>query len=81
VKLRARINASTGTDLLSYQGYSSDEKKLGPTAEAVEINLNDMGKGNGSMFCPFTTTLIQIVLNREPMPLDDVSRLLTFLKI
>jgi hypothetical protein len=81
VKLRARINASTGTDLLSYQGYSSDEKKLGPTAEAVEIDLNDLGEGNGSMFCAFTTTLIQIVLNREPTPLDDVSRLLTFLKI
>ena len=37
-------------------------------------------EGNGSMFCPFTTTLIQIVLNREPLPLDKVSRLLTFLE-
>jgi hypothetical protein len=25
-------------------------------------------------------TLIQIVLNREPLPLDQVSRLLTFLE-
>ena len=33
-----------------------------------------------SMFCPFTTTLIQIVLHREPLPLDQVSRLLTFLE-
>jgi hypothetical protein len=31
------------------------------------------------MFYPFTTTLIQIKLNREPLPMDKVSRLLTFL--
>jgi hypothetical protein len=46
----------------------------------VEIDLDDLGEGNGSMFCPFTTTMIQIVLNREPLPLDQVSRLLTFLE-
>ena len=79
VKLRARINASTGTELLAYQGYGSEPKQLGPTAEPVEIDLDDLGPGNGSMFCPFTTTLIQVVLNREPLPLDKVSRLLTFL--
>ena len=80
VKLRARINASTGTELLAYQGYSSEPQQLGATAEPVEIDLDDLGPGNGSMFCPFTTTLIQIVLNREPLPLDKVSRLLTFLE-
>jgi hypothetical protein len=79
VKLRARINASTGTELLAYQGYSSEPKQLGATAEPVEIDLDDLGPGNGSMFCPFTTTLIQIVLNREPLPLDKVSRLFTIL--
>ena len=31
-------------------------------------------------FCPFATILIQTVLNREPLPLDTVSRLLTFLE-
>jgi hypothetical protein len=80
VKLRARINASTGTELLAYQGYGSEARQLGSTAEPVEIDLDDLGEGNGSMFCPFTTTLIQIVLNREPLPLDKVSRLLTFLE-
>jgi hypothetical protein len=79
VKLRVRINASTGTELLAYQGYGSEAKQLGPTAEPVEIDLDDLGDGNGSMFCPFTTTMIHIVLNREPMPLDAVSPLLTFL--
>jgi hypothetical protein len=80
VKLRARINASTGTELLAYQGYGSEPQQLGPTTEPVEIDLDDLGPGNGSMFYPFTTTLIQIMLNREPLPLDKVSRLLTFLE-
>jgi hypothetical protein len=80
VKLRARINASTGTELLAYQGYSSEPRQLGPTVEPVEIDLDDLGPGNGSMFCPFTTTLIQIVLNREPLPLGKVSRLFTILE-
>ena len=79
VKLRARISASTATELLGYQGYGSDAQQLGSTAEPVEIDLDDLGPGNGSMFYPFTTTLIQIVLNREPLPLNGVSSLLTFL--
>jgi hypothetical protein len=81
VKLRARINASTGTELMAYQGYSSDAvQKLGAMAEPVEIDLEDLGNGNGSLFHPFTTTLIEIILNREPMPLDKVSRILTWLE-
>jgi hypothetical protein len=80
VKMRARINASTGTELMAYQGYGSEaEKELGATAEPVEIDLEDLGNGHGSLFHPFTTTLIEIVLNREPLPLDKVSRILTFL--
>jgi hypothetical protein len=80
MKLRVRINASTGTELLAYQGYGSEARQLGASAEPVEIDLDDLGPGNGSMFHPFPTTLIQIVLNREPLPLDKVSRLLTFLE-
>ena len=78
--MKARINASTGTELMAYQGYGSEEQELGATAEPVEIDLEDLGNGNGSLFHPFTTTLIEIVLNREPLPLDKVSRILTFLQ-
>jgi hypothetical protein len=80
VRLKARINASTGTELMTYQGYGSDTRQLGATAEPVEIDLEDLGNGNGSLFHPFTTTLIEIILNREPLPLDKVSRILTFLE-
>lgn len=78
-QLKVRINASTGTELMAYQGYSSEPKQLSATAEPVEIELGDLGNGNGSLFHPFTTTLIEIVLNREPLPFDKVSRILSFL--
>jgi hypothetical protein len=80
IKMKARINASTGTELMTYQGYGSEEQQLGANAEPVEIDLEDLGNGHGSLFHPFTTTLIEIVLNREPLPLDKASRILTFLE-
>jgi hypothetical protein len=81
VKLRARIHALTGTDLVAYHGYSSDPRVVCPTAAPIELDLNELGEGNGSLFRPFTTTLIEIVFKREPMPPGpDFSKLLTFLE-
>jgi hypothetical protein len=79
IPLKVRINASTGTELMAYQGYGSEAKQLGATAEPVEIEITDLGKGNGTLFRAFTTTLIEIVLNREPLPLNEVSRILGWL--
>ena len=80
IPLRVRINASTGTELMAYQGYGSVPKQLGATAEPVELDISDLGNGNGNLFHPFTTTLIEIVLSREPLPLNDLSRILQWLK-
>ena len=81
IPLRVRINASTGTELMAYQGYGSEEKQLSATAEPVELDISDLGAGNGSLFFPFTTTLIEIVLNREPLPFDGQSRVLQWLTL
>jgi hypothetical protein len=81
IPLRVRINASTGTELMAYQGYGSEEKQLSATAEPVELDISDLGAGNESLFCPFTTTLIEIVLNREPLPFDGQSRVLQWLTL
>jgi hypothetical protein len=82
VPLQVRIQASTGTELMAYQGYGSDEvkKDLGPTAQPVVIDLGGMGDENDSLFHPFTTTMVEIVLNRLPSPLNAVSPLFNFLK-
>jgi hypothetical protein len=81
VPLRVRIHASTGTDLMAYQGYGSDdvEIKMGPVAEPVEIDLDGLCNENGSLFHPFTTTMVEIILNREPSPLNAVSPIFTWI--
>lgn len=81
LKLCARINASTGTELMVYQGYGlgDDVQQLKENTEPIEIPL-DLGDGKGTLFHPFTTTLVEIVLNREPFPLNAASRILTWWK-
>jgi pimeloyl-ACP methyl ester carboxylesterase len=79
--LKLRIHASTGTELMAYQGYSSDDdgmKKMA-NAEPVEIQLGGLGESGDSLFHPFTTTLVEIVLNREPAPLNATSRIFNFI--
>ncbi|MBV9759242.1 MAG: hypothetical protein JO340_01650 [Acidobacteriaceae bacterium] len=77
LKLKARIHASTGTELMAYQGYNQQKRVLTATSEPIVLDL-DLGS-QGSLFFPFTTTLIEIVLNREPLPFDKVARILTWL--
>ena len=76
LQLRARIHASTGTELMAYQGFNETKQQLVGNSEPIELDLN-LG-GNGTLFFPFTTTLIEIVLNREPLPFDRVARILTW---
>jgi hypothetical protein len=76
LKLRARIRASTGTELVAYQGYSEEKRELTADSAPVELDL-DLG-GEGTLFYPFTTTLIEIVLNREPLPFNQIARILTW---
>jgi len=78
--LQIRITASTGTALMAYQGYGSDDdaKTMTATAKPVVIKIN--GLGDASLFFPFTTTLVEFVINREPSPLDQVSDIFKFLE-
>jgi hypothetical protein len=75
VPLQVRIRASTGTELMAYQGYGDTVQQL--TAESAPVELN-LGAMNKSLFPPFTTTLIEIILNREPLPFNTVNRILQF---
>ncbi len=74
-KLFARIIASTGTKLVGYQGYGSGSSAASPDFGPVDLDLSGYDgstPGNPSLFYPFTTTLIEIILNREPMPPVDI---------
>ena len=78
-QLQIRINASTGTRLIAYQGYGSDDTGKTMTATAGPVIVKVNGLGDATLFCPFTTTLVELVLNREPFPLNDVSEIFRFL--
>jgi hypothetical protein len=80
VPLQIRVTASTGTALMAYQGYGSDDdaKTMTATTKPVIIQVN--GLGDASLFYPFTTTLVEVILNREPSPLNKVSDIFKFLE-
>jgi len=80
VPLKIRIHASTGTDLMVYQGYSWEgpdaaKTEMTATSGPVELDISNL-QGDARLFFPFTTTLIEIVLNREPYPLGEISKVL-----
>ena len=77
LKLRARIHASTGTDLMAYQGYGDGHEQLTATSAPIELDLT-LGEG-GTLIFPITTTLIEIVLTREPLPFNDTARILKWI--
>lgn len=80
VPLQIRFSASTGTAIMAYQGYGSDAAGTPMIATAGPVTININGMGDASLFYPFTTTLVEIIINREPFPLDKVSEIFKFLE-
>jgi hypothetical protein len=50
---------------------------LSGATNAVKLDVTELGS-DAKLFYPYTTTLIEIVLEREPTPLTDVSSLFVF---
>lgn len=91
-QMKIRVTASSGTALVGYQGYkdapgqrsaatgSANGQSLTGVGEPVDLNVADLGQSHGSLFYPFTTTLVELRLSREPLPLDEVSEVLKFIR-
>jgi hypothetical protein len=80
--MQIRFQASTGTDVVSYQGYGSDGLKMEMRADSdpVTIDITEALKDkNATLFHPFTTTLVEIVINRVPYPFDKVEGIFVWL--
>jgi hypothetical protein len=78
--MRIGIRASTGTDVMAYQGYDSDANELqemhAGSEHPVMIDVAETLKDkNATLFYPFTTTMVEIVLNRLPYPFGDPSKI------
>lgn len=81
-KLYIRLNASTGTPLLQYQPYdgSGTPIPVDPKNGDVLLDITSLASDKDRLFYPYTTTLIEIRINRETAPLNAVSQLLYFLE-
>lgn len=78
-----RVIARSGTQLVGYHGFNS-------TADLVAAARNEdkwdalvefdatIGRKEVQFFYPYTTTLIDLRLNREPMPLSGINRVFWF---
>ena len=71
-----RVIASSGSQLVGYHGYGSDKAIDGADRRSSgakwdgELDLSELvGDAEVKFFYPFTTTLVELRLNREPLPL------------
>jgi pimeloyl-ACP methyl ester carboxylesterase len=92
--LYVRIIASSGSELVGYHGYGSENdsiaRQINPdgTWDAV-LDLSSLlpfpsarhdKKPIAELFYPLTTTLVELRLNREPLPLMGENKVCWFLK-
>jgi hypothetical protein len=81
--MQIRFQASTGTDVIAYQGYGSDgvrREMLRADDDPVIIDITEALKDkNATLFHAFTTTLVEVVLNRVPYPFNEVKGIFEWL--
>jgi hypothetical protein len=75
--LALRVIASSGTELVGYQGYNSSadlaERGAGPQQVGRRDRVRStIGSKEVEFFFPYTTTLVELRMNREPMPLEGI---------
>jgi hypothetical protein len=87
-KMWIQLIASSGSEFIAYEAYTGTPDDP-PRALAissqdpaenqpVKLDITSLTSGDGTLFYPYTTTLIEIVVQREPMPLGRVSRIFNF---
>jgi pimeloyl-ACP methyl ester carboxylesterase len=86
--LKMRMIASSGSELVAYHGLGSEKIKLsGGVAKEnasgkwdAQLDLSQyLDDPAFSFFYPFTTTLIELRLNREPLPLEGKNNVCWFI--
>ena len=79
-----RVMASSGSQLVGYQGYGSGASD-GPGDPSddgkwdAELDISSLADDAGvQFFHPFTTTLVELRMNREPLPLTGQNQVCWF---
>ena len=82
--LWVRVIASSGSQLVGYQGYGSEKLPDSPALNReakwdATLDISSLPADTGiKFFYPFTTTLIELQLNREPLPLSGKNEICWF---
>jgi hypothetical protein len=81
--LWVRVMASSGSQLVGYQGFGSEKSPGAPNPDEgkwdAALDISSLVDDKGiKFFYPFTTTLIEIKLNREPLPLTGKNEVCWF---
>jgi pimeloyl-ACP methyl ester carboxylesterase len=86
--LQLRLIAQSGTELVAYYGHDSEtftaagDEQAEPGKWDAKVDLTPwLHDEEVKFFYPFTTTLVEIRLNREPMPPIGISQLLEFVEL
>ena len=85
-KMWMEIIASSGSDMLEYEaylGHADDPQRMAVVhngGSAVKFDITYLAQpGVSSLLFPYTTTLLEIRVEREPLPLKTVSKLFNFM--
>ncbi|MEF3303409.1 esterase/lipase family protein [Paenibacillus sp. GYB003] len=83
--LMLRVIASSGSSLVAYHGIADEACDDGQTAYDTDGTWNAsldlsglLGDNDVNFFYPFTTTLVELRLNREPLPLSGPNKVCWF---
>jgi pimeloyl-ACP methyl ester carboxylesterase len=81
--LWVRVIASSGSQLVGYHGFGSEKSVEAPSGSDgkwdAALNISSLVDDTGiKFFYPFTTTLIELRLNREPLPLTGKNEVCWF---
>ncbi|MGH7604940.1 MAG: esterase/lipase family protein [Gemmatimonadaceae bacterium] len=81
--LWVRVIATSGSQLVGYQGFGSEKSSVQTTTSDgkwdASLNISSLVDDTGiKFFYPFTTTLVELKLNREPLPLTGKNEVCWF---
>jgi hypothetical protein len=85
-KMWIELIASSGSDLIQYNAYTGDDNSAQSLTvdhsggSPVKFDITNLTHG-GSLLYPYTTTLLEVFVQREPTPLGKVSTIFTFPQI
>jgi len=84
-KMWIELIASSGSKLIEYEAYTGQAGDPQPLTidheggKPVKLDITRLAQGTQTLLYPYTTTLLELFVEREPMPLGQVSEIFNFL--